>query len=153
MLPGKVCPGSECWSCAQGHKDWVIDRLGNRAICLEIFLRDDDFTVERLDRRDYPRFHECSTGDLPFDRSARPQHHQERSDCWRVSRNYFTVTPPWICNVKLVGTRAGQPLYIALDVELMIQERIQTGYRTGAFCPRIMPEELVCLDYRARNAV
>ena len=40
----------------QGHKDWVIERIGNRAICQEIYSLDDDFDIQKLDRGDRPRF-------------------------------------------------------------------------------------------------
>ena len=39
----------------QGHKDWVIERIGNRAICQEIYSLDDEFDVDKLDRGYRPR--------------------------------------------------------------------------------------------------
>ena len=38
------------------------------------------------------------------------------------AHNYFTTCPPWKAQMrKLAGTRAGQPIYLAFDTELVMQ--------------------------------
>ena len=133
----------------QGHKDWVIERIGNRAICQEIYSLDDDFDIQKLDRGDRPRFNSDPETSHMFTTFPRIVYHSTHfRGCSDIIKNglvvggfpcktgrghnYFTVTPPWTANMrKLAGTRAGQPIYLAFDTELMIQEGVRL-FRTDA---------------------
>lgn len=53
-------------------------------------------------------------------------------------RNYFSTMPPWSANMrKLAGTRAG-PMYIAFDLELMMQHGCRMFQTDNA---------VLCLDW------
>ena len=155
----------------QGHKDWVIERIGNRAICQEIYSLDDEFDVDKLDRGYHPRFNcdpETSHSYTTFPRVV--YHSTDFRGCSDIIKNglvvggfprktgrghnYFTVTPPWVANMrKLAGTRAGQPIYLAFDTELMLQEGVKL-FRTDAaiLSPDWISNKHLMFAYNARDA-
>ena len=68
------------------------------------------------------------------------------------AHNYFTVIPPWKAQMrKLAGTRAGQPLYLAFDTEMLVQMGIRVFRTTEAILsPDWIPNGALMFAYDAR---
>jgi len=66
--------------------------------------------------------------------------------------NYFITMPPWSANMrKLAGTRAGKPMYIAFDLELMMQHGCRVFQTDQAvLCSDWVPNECIICVYDAQ---
>ena len=123
----------------QGHQHWVIKEHGMASMCRELLTLDDGYSPPMLDRGDMPRlnrqpersnmwtnfprvlYHTCDVNTMHsiIRFGLIPGGHPKKTG---RAHNYFTSVAPWKADMrKLAGTRAGQPIYLAFDTELLMQ--------------------------------
>ena len=140
--------------CIQGHQKFLLDGQGMSSMIKEFFTLDPTWDVKETENPEehpeyipqpkksplwgsFPRviYHTCDRsafesiaehglipGGFPF-KTGR-------------GHNYFNSTPPWDARMrKLQGTRAGRPIALAFDTEMLIQEP-SSFVRMKQSCPR-----------------
>ena len=108
----------------------------------ERYTLDEEFTAEKVDEGARPLFNRNPSTEA-YDHLPRLMYHScDRYHAREIiengmipggwprssgrAHNYFVLTPP--CDAamqKLAGTRAGQPMYLGFDVEIMVQEGVR----------------------------
>ena len=125
----------------QGHNRALMDKAQIGGMVKELYTLDPEFTPAHLDLEtpQWPRFNFNPKQSSMFEKFPRVVYHScDLSHVDEIIRqglipggwpkssgryhNYFITMPPWDANSrKLAGTRAGKPMYVAFDVELMMQ--------------------------------
>ena len=125
----------------QGHNRALMDKASIGQMVKELYTLDPEFTPAHLDldSPQWPRFNFNPKQANMYEKFPRVVYHScDLSHVDDIIRqglipggwpkssgryhNYFITMPPWDANSrKLAGTRAGKPMYVAFDVELMMQ--------------------------------
>ena len=154
----------------QGHNRALMKQSRISALVKEIFTLDPEYGPQQLDcvPPQWPRFNMKPYEHPMFEKFPRVIYHS----CdiasvdeilktglipggWPKSsgrpHNYFINMPPWHANMrKLAGTRAGKPMYVAFDVELMIQHGCRVFQTDQAIlCSDWVPNECIICVYDA----
>ena len=140
--PGKVCRGSQLHvEHFKEHNRALLKEAQISSLVKCLYTLDPEYTSEKLDQipPSWPRFNFDPKNSPMFKQFPHVLYHS--CDLAHVdyilqdglipggwpkssgrSHNYFITMPPWSANMrKLAGTRAGKPMYIAFDLELMMQ--------------------------------
>ena len=153
----------------QGHNRWVTDRLGHANFIKRVYSLDPDYVPKMVDEGKLPRMN--MVPDLEY-LSSLPRvlyHSCDRAAMEGIitsglipggfpkktgrAHNYFTTCPPWKAQMrKLAGTRAGQPIYLAFDTELVMQHGCRVfATRKSILCLDWVPNSALMYAYDARN--
>ena len=155
----------------QGHNRALLKEAKISSLVKCLYTLDPDFTPERLDEipPSWPQFNFEPKNSPMFEQFPRVLYHS--CDLAHVDNilqdglipggwpkssgrphNYFITMPPWSANMrKLAGTRAGKPMYIAFDLELMMQHGCRVFQTDQAvLCSDWVPNECIICVYDAQ---
>ena len=155
----------------QGHNRALLKEAKISSLVKCLYTLDPDFTPERLDEfpPSWPQFNFEPKNSPMFEQFPRVLYHS--CDLAHVDNilqdglipggwpkssgrphNYFITMPPWSANMrKLAGTRAGKPMYIAFDLELMMQHSCRVFQTDQAvLCSDWVPNECIICVYDAQ---
>jgi RNA:NAD 2'-phosphotransferase (TPT1/KptA family) len=124
----------------QGHRAFFVEQGGMASIIKKMYTFDPDFDVAKVDDpMVHPGFSAAPEGSPVWDEFPRVIYHTCDQAAFNSivkhglvpggfpyktgrAHNFFNSTPPWKAEMKkLQGTRAGRPIAIAFDTELLMQ--------------------------------
>ena len=126
----------------QGHNRWVTDKLGHANFIKRVYSLDPEYTPKMVDEDRLPRMNMIPDQEYL---SSLPRVLYHSCDRAAMEGIIVTTCPPWKAQVrKLAGTRAGQPIYLAFDTELVMQHGCRV-FATG--------KSILCLDWVPNSAL
>ena len=131
----------------QGHRAFLVEQGGMSTMIKTMFTFDENFDETKVDDPSvHPAFSAMPEGSPVWNKFPRVVYHTCDQAAFNSiikfglipggfpyktgrAHNFFNSTPPWKAEMKkLQGTRAGRPIAIAFDMELMMQ----MGYKLFA---------------------
>ena len=131
----------------QGHRAFLVEQGGMSSMIKTMFTFDENFDQTKIDDPSvHPAFSAMPEGSPVWHKFPRVVYHTCDQAAFNSiikhglipggfpyktgrAHNFFNSTPPWKAEMKkLQGTRAGRPIAIAFDMELMMQ----MGYKLFA---------------------
>ena len=153
----------------QGHNRWVTDKLGHANFIKRVYSLDPEYTPKMVDEDRLPRMNMIPDQEYLSSLPRVLYHSCDRAAMEGIiasglipggfpkktgrAHNYFTTCPPWKAQMrKLAGTRAGQPIYLAFDTELVMQHGCRVfATRKSILCLDWAPNSSLMYAYDART--